>query len=249
MTVLLISPIFVLIALLERFGPIYGERPSSLAQLKGVVFQLVGNTLGAVPVFLAWPWLPHFRPLWVGAWLPAAIIASDFFHYWEHRLEHRIPFLWRFHAVHHTTRDLSGLSGFHHFTDGLIFMLVCSLPTSLLVHDPMVIPAFALFLQAWGAFTHSPTKLSIGPLRYVLIDNRMHRIHHSTDQAQYESNYGALFPFWDAMFGTLRWPTSGEWPNAGIGERPEIETIGSFLIAPFRRSDGYVATRTIEESS
>lgn len=227
-------PWFLGVALLERFGPVYGSRPPLSAHFKGLLFQLIGVCLGAIVTSLLWRWLPWPRPLWPALAFPLALLIGDFLHYWEHRFEHR--FLWRMHAIHHSTRQMSGLSGFHHFTDGAVFSVVRGVPLALLTNDPLGLAYMGLFMLVYGAFTHSPTKLSIGPLRYLIFDNRMHRIHHSIEERHFDRNFGAIFTVWDVIFRTAYWPARGEWPETGIREHGEIERILDFLVRPALRS-------------
>jgi sterol desaturase/sphingolipid hydroxylase (fatty acid hydroxylase superfamily) len=233
------APAWLVFALLERFGPVHGGRPSCGAQVKGAVFQILGTAVGAVPVFMFWHWIPvRPHPLFPALAFPLALLIGDFFHYWEHRFEHR--FAWRFHAVHHAAQDLAGTSNFNHFTHGLMMQVVYGVPVSLLCRDMLAIPAMSFVLYAFGTFVHSPTKLSIGPLWRVVCDNRFHRLHHSAEPRHHERNFGTFFPIWDMVFGTAYWPMKGEWPETGIVEYGEIQTMRDFLLIPFctrRRSE------------
>lgn len=233
-SLLKVSPAWLAFSALERLGPVWGKRPSWSAQIKGALFQLLGTSLGAIPVFLLWHWVPfRLQPLFPALAFPLALLIGDFFHYWQHRFEHR--FAWRFHAIHHAARDLAGTSNFTHFTHGLMMQIVYSIPVAVLCRDPLAIPAVSLVLYIDATFVHSPTKLTIGPLWRLFCDNRFHRIHHSAEPRHFEKNFGAFFPFWDVIFGTAYWPAKDEWPETGISDHGEIETVRDFLFLPFRR--------------
>jgi sterol desaturase/sphingolipid hydroxylase (fatty acid hydroxylase superfamily) len=230
-TVLMLLPAFIVMGLVERFLPVHGARPPLKAWLRGIVYQLIGFSLGAFTLNLLNPYIPMFHPIWPAMWIGVAFVVSDFFHYWEHRLQH--IFLWRFHAVHHSTENLCCTSGYHHFSDALVFTLLYGIPMSLVTNDPLVITGVAMAVQWSGAYTHSPTKFGIGPLNHILTDNLLHRIHHSAEPRHFDKNFSAVFSFWDVLFGTMERPKKGEWPAAGIAEYREIETIWGVLFMPF----------------
>ncbi len=231
--VFLTAPALILMGLLERFGPVYGKRPAFKSWLKGFAFQVVGISLGNVLLMFTGPWLPRFHPLWPAMWVGAAFVFSDFLHYWEHRAEHWV--FWRIHAVHHSTEDLCSTSNFHHFTDGLLFAAIYGIPMSLVTHDPLAGIWAGTGVQIWATFTHSPTKLSIGPLNWIFQDNRLHRIHHSAEPQHWDKNFGAVFQIWDTLFGTSYRPARGEWPETGIAHYREIERITDYLARPLMR--------------
>ena len=84
-------------------------------------------------------------------------------------------------------------------------------------------------------FIHSSTRLSIGLLRYVFFDNRLHRIHHSTEDRHLDHNFATTTPFWDVLFGTAYFPRRDEWPAVGLTDVAEPRTIADYLLMPFRR--------------
>jgi sterol desaturase/sphingolipid hydroxylase (fatty acid hydroxylase superfamily) len=182
-------PVMIGLGLIERFGPCWGERPSFAAQLRGLLFQIIGVIAGSVAMLFVWPWLPKFSPLWPGLAFPLALLVSDCLQYWEHRMEHHW-LLWRFHAVHHSTRELTGASNIAHFTHQIIMTVTYGLPMALICGDPMGSLAVIIPVQCWAAYIHSPAKINIGPLRLFLTDNRTHRIHHSLDPKHFEKNFG-----------------------------------------------------------
>jgi len=150
-------------ALLERYGACRGKRPSLAAQVKGVLFQVVSLSLGGAIAFAVSWLLPPIHPLWPALAFPLAFLLSDFVHYWEHRLEHM--FLWRFHAIHHSTEDLSATSNFNHFAHNVFMILIYGVPLGLVTRDVLGIPAVGLLLGIQAAYVHSPVKLGIGPPR------------------------------------------------------------------------------------
>jgi sterol desaturase/sphingolipid hydroxylase (fatty acid hydroxylase superfamily) len=185
----------------------------------------------------------HIEPLFVvhhsaGAPVLASIALAlwiDLQFYTVHRIEHR--FLWRFHQVHHSIQNLSAANSYHHWTEPL-WLLTIAIP--LMFVDVQIGPTLGVltFLFTFQQFyIHSASRPNFGRLRWLLADNVYHRIHHSTDPAHYDRNFGAMTPLWDWLFGTLYMPGSDEWPDVGLSERNEPTTLRDWHLLPWR-SDG-----------
>jgi sterol desaturase/sphingolipid hydroxylase (fatty acid hydroxylase superfamily) len=160
---------------------------------------------------------------WAGVLL-ATILAplagaffGDFLFYWFHRIQH--AFLWRFHAVHHSIRDMNAVNAYHHISEGLIQASLYIVPTSLIIADTgPAVPMMSVLIYFQASFIHSPASIHLGPLRAVLVDNRFHRIHHSLQHEHFDRNFGAFTTLWDRLFGTAWWPAKEEWPDVGLHE-------------------------------
>jgi sterol desaturase/sphingolipid hydroxylase (fatty acid hydroxylase superfamily) len=194
---------------------------------------LVGATLVVIKSALGIRGVPiHFG---FGAPVVASIIAAlwgDLQFYVIHRIEHR--FFWRFHAVHHAIRNPSAANSYHHWTEPLIG-LTTAIP--LLFLDVEIGPTLGVltFLFTFQQFyIHSASRVHFGPLRWVLVDNRYHRIHHSNDPRHYDLNFGAGTPLWDWLFGTMYMPASSEWPDVGLKNLDESRNLREWSSAPFR---------------
>lgn len=224
-------PMFLVLGAVERWGPCHGARPPFRAQLHGIGLQLVSIMAGCAALAAIQPWLPHPRPLWAALSLPAALLLSDGLQYWEHRIEHW--WFWRVHAVHHSGRQLSCTSNVTHFGHQILMTLVYGLPISVVCGDPMGLLPVLVGVYWWAAFIHSPAKIDIGPLRWILVDNRMHRIHHSLDERHFDRNFGSILSIWDHLFGTMYWPEKDEWPATGVRDYGEITHVSEFLVKPF----------------
>jgi sterol desaturase/sphingolipid hydroxylase (fatty acid hydroxylase superfamily) len=161
--------------------------------------------------------------------------SADFLYYWFHRLQHASPLLWRFHREHHSLEEMSAFSSNHHFLEEALRLPFVTLPLLLIVHfEQGYVPwIFATLLAAQSIYEHSCTKISLGPLRYIIPDNRYHRIHHSTDPSHFGKNYGSGSAIWDWLFGTIYCPKPGEWPVVGLEGHPEPKTVKQFLFRPF----------------
>ena len=176
----------------------------------------------------------------VVSWIfvPIAIsMASEFFYYWFHRLQHTNHFLWRFHEVHHSLREMSAINSNHHWTEEIFRIPFVIIPMSLLFSfNPGYIPTIIFFLFGLqGLYEHSCTRLNLGPLRLLIADNRFHRLHHSIRREHWNRNFGSATIVWDLVFGTARLPKRDEWPDVGLSYVDEPQTLSQFLNMPFRR--------------
>ncbi|KAF1009471.1 MAG: hypothetical protein GAK28_00109 [Luteibacter sp.] len=176
---------------------------------------------------------------WFGAPLLAGIIG-EFFYYWFHRAQHTFKFMWRFHEVHHSLEEMSAWNSNHHFSEEIFRIPFITIPMSLLFAlDTGLVPALIFtIIGMQGQYEHSCTRWNLGPLRYIVADNRYHRIHHSVHREQWGHNFGSFVPFWDIVFRTAIFPKKGEWPDVGVPGTPEPKTVRDFLFMPFRRRTG-----------
>jgi sterol desaturase/sphingolipid hydroxylase (fatty acid hydroxylase superfamily) len=170
----------------------------------------------------------------------AAVIVGEFFYYWYHRAQHTSKFLWAFHAEHHALREMSAFNSNHHFTEEIFRIPFIIIPMSFLVQvDPGFAPAIVwLIIGVQGQYIHSHTRFSLGPLRYVVADNRFHRIHHSVEREHWNRNFGSFTSVWDIVFGTAHMPRRDEWPDTGIEEHDEAKTVREYLFRPFSKVFG-----------
>lgn len=197
-------------------------------------FHVLWQALGVAPLIV----LPlEFG--WAGALaVLAAPIASamvyDFFFYWFHRAQHR--WLWRYHAVHHSIRELNAVNAYHHITEPAFQTVFLLLPASLVTVDAgYLTPAMVVILHLHASFIHSPTSLHLGPLRALFADNRFHRIHHSLEPRHFDRNFGAFTTLWDRLFGTAHFPVRDEWPDTGLADIAQPHSLASWLVLPFRQ--------------
>ena len=135
-------------------------------------------------------------------------MALDFFGGWlVHITEHKIPFLWHFHVIHHADNNVDVTSGLRHhpgesMVRGLFFFM------GILVSGaPMyAVMMFQTLIILATAFTHANINLSKkldGFLSYFLVSPAMHKVHHHYKQPFTDSNYGAIFSIWDRLLGTF----------------------------------------------
>jgi sterol desaturase/sphingolipid hydroxylase (fatty acid hydroxylase superfamily) len=158
-----------------------------------------------------------------------AAIVGDFFYYWVHRVQHAFPILWKYHSVHHSIERMGAGTGYQHISQPLIESFILTIPASLLV-DPAQAVALTVFIGPVGYYLHSTSRINAGPLRAILIDNHLHRIHHSREERHFDKNFGVLTSIWDRIFGTAYFPAKDEWPDTGVPGRREPRTIREFLL-------------------
>lgn len=145
-------------------------------------------------------------PTWLEIVL--AILLLDVAIYWQHRLMHRIPLLWRMHRVHHADPGFDLTTGvrFHPLEIMLSMALKLALVTVLGPH-PVAVVAFELLLSVGSLWTHTDITLPVRHdrrLRWLLVTPSMHRIHHSTWRPETDSNYGFHLSVWDRLFRSYR---------------------------------------------
>lgn len=240
-----LSWVFALVLALELAFP--REKHSLISRLRGATCWLIASPaaiavamifgdawsrLGVRPLLSLADLLPGPLAYVIGPVLAALI--GDFFFYWSHRAQHR--FFWRFHAVHHSLREMNAVASYHHWTEEVFRWLTLVVPMGLLVDVKTGpgLPLVVVFPLVHGIYFHAPTRLHFGPLGRLVIDNRFHRIHHSMEPQHFDRNFGGFTPLWDVLFRTAYFPQPREWPATGLADQCEPETVGEYLVRPFR---------------
>lgn len=183
-----------------------------------------------------------FLPYWLRCVL--SVLLLDLFRYAQHRLYHSMPVFWRIHRVHHSDLDFDWSTGllFHPaellLTQGSYLALI-----ALLAPPPLAVLGLELFIVVQNLFVHAniamPDWLD-ARLRTVLITPDMHRIHHSEEVVEQNTNFGDVFPWWDRLFGTyVERPAAGHQKmKVGLQELPGPPGLNvlEMLALPFRRT-------------
>jgi sterol desaturase/sphingolipid hydroxylase (fatty acid hydroxylase superfamily) len=179
----------------------------------------------------------------------AAFLLLDLSFYYWHRANHRWPFLWRFHNVHHVDPDLD-VSTALRFHFGEVAFSAAFRAVQVLVVGPTVAAylAYELAFQANTLFHHSNVALPLGGermLNRLLVTPRMHGIHHSQVMGETNSNYSVVFPWWDWLHRTLVLGIAQREIAIGVPgyARPEDNHLLALVAMPFRRQRDYWLAR------
>jgi len=168
-----------------------------------------------------------------------AVVLADFLSYWIHRAYHRVPLLWAFHIVHHTSEELDWLSTsrLHPVSQALNTAVVGA--ALLLVGLPVTsIVAANVFIGASALLVHANVRWTFGPFQHLLVSPLFHQWHHArVDDDGYHhggGNYGAIFSVWDRLFGTWSLPTLTRPARFGVENAPAT-TLWSLALHPLSR--------------
>jgi sterol desaturase/sphingolipid hydroxylase (fatty acid hydroxylase superfamily) len=168
----------------------------------------------------------------------AGLVAGEIGFYWGHRLMHTVPFLWRFHAIHHSAEHIDFLVNSRAHPVDLTFGRLCAfVPLYVLgIAQPgttggSMIPALVTLVgTTWAFFIHTNIWWRLGPLEWVISTPHFHHWHHAMEPAN--RNYASMLPVLDRVFGSLHLP-KGEWPE-GYGIHDTMPaTLGQQLLQPF----------------
>ena len=171
-----------------------------------------------------------------------AILILDLAIWMQHLITHKVPVLWRLHRVHHADRDMDVTTAvrFHPLEIALSMVLKIGL-IYLLGPSAVAVILFEIILNATAMFNHSNLRLPLWldrALRWVLVTPDMHRVHHSAQRAEHDSNYGFALAIWDRVFGTYTaQPAKGhEQMTVGLQwQDRQPAKLGWSLLLPFRR--------------
>ena len=180
---------------------------------------------------------------------PLAILLSvlvlDLAIYLQHQMFHVVPLLWHVHRVHHADLDIDVTTGtrFHSIEIGLSMLI--KFAVILALGTPAIaVLMFEILLNASSMFNHGNVRIPAaidGILRLLVVTPDMHRVHHSIDPRETNSNFGFNLPWWDRLFGTYRAePQAGhEAMTIGIAQfrSPRELRLDRMLLQPFRSDD------------
>jgi len=169
------------------------------------------------------------------------ILALDLAIYFQHVMFHAVPALWRLHQVHHADEDFDVTTGVRfHPIEILVSVIFKAAVIAALGASPLGVVLFALLLNATSMFNHGNVRLA-GALdrvmRWLVVTPDMHRVHHSVELDESNSNFGFNLPWWDRLFGTYRAQPRGGHDGMRIGvehfEGEEPRSLLALLALPF----------------
>ena len=186
---------------------------------------------------------------WIGARgalrLVLTILLMDYTLWWWHRINHQLPFLWRFHAVHHVDLDMDASTAIRfHFGELGFSVFYRALQIVVIGADPFSVAVWQVLLFSCVLFHHSNTRLPFGLERVLvraIVTPRMHGIHHSDFLNETDSNWSSLLSAWDYLHGTIRLNVPQDEVTIGVAaiQNPRQVTLGNILAMPFRRQPDY----------
>jgi sterol desaturase/sphingolipid hydroxylase (fatty acid hydroxylase superfamily) len=163
-----------------------------------------------------------------------AVFVADLGFYTAHRLAHAVPWLWRFHAVHHSVEEMDWLASARlHPFDQILGKTMTILPLYILGFSKATF-GFYLGLAAFQAvFIHANVRFKFGPLRWLMATPEFHHWHHSNQPESYNKNFAGQLPWLDWLFGTLHMPNGRMPEKYGINESIP-NNYASQILYPFR---------------
>jgi len=185
-----------------------------------VVVRFFNDSLAAIGItnlvafeVMKWPFWAH---------LLVGFVVRDFVQWWIHRLLHRVPFLWEYHKVHHSVKEMGFAAHLRfHWMENVVYRSLEYLPLALIgigLRDFFVIHIFTL---AVGHFNHSNFKLNLGLFKYIFNNPQMHIWHHAKglpEERRYGVNFGLTLSVWDYIFKTNYIPSDGRDIELGFPE-------------------------------
>jgi len=187
-------------------------------------------------VVSSWPFLVQFV---------AILVLTDVVQYWVHRAFHRVPFLWRFHRIHHSADVMDWLAGSRlHLVDVAVTRGLTYVPIYLLGFAEPPLFAYVAFVSIQATFIHANVRFRFGPLRWVLATPQFHHWHHGAEREAVDKNFAVHLPVLDRLFGTCYLP-GDRWPESyGLADGTTVPPgyVRQF-VAPFKgRTPGYDPT-------
>lgn len=157
------------------------------------------SPLGNLQVVKGWP-------LWLETIV--ALVVLDFVQWCVHNALHRVPFLWRFHRLHHSIVDMDWIGSFRfHWLEVIVYNSVRYLPLMVFGFSGEAMMIFALVGTTIGHFNHANVNIDIGIMGRIINNPKMHIWHHNIDPGQPRHiNFGIALSVWDYMFGTAYVP-------------------------------------------
>ena len=240
----------LMFAPIERFWPHNGQQRLFRTEWREDLFYyLVSSMLVQIATYLALApseWVNAHSTSWEGLraavssqpWIVQfieAMLITDFCQYWFHRAFHRYPFLWGFHAVHHSAKAMDWLAGARmHIVEVVLLRGVTSLPLLTMGFSPSVMQAYVTLVYIYSGLVHANLRGDFDRFGHWLVTPRFHHWHHGLEDEAIDVNFAIHFPLWDKLFGTFHMP-EGRWPKAyGVPETVPPGYVPQ-LIYPFVR--------------
>jgi sterol desaturase/sphingolipid hydroxylase (fatty acid hydroxylase superfamily) len=234
---------------LERLLPMHpGQELFRRGWLNDLIYVIVNGwliklglvTLLVISILVSRAILPQSWRDAVGAqpyWLQTleVLVIADVGFYLVHRLFHAVPWLWQFHAVHHSIEELDWLAAHRvHPIDQILTKSASLIPCFALGYSEVALAAFAVIYHWHSILLHANVRMNLGPLRWLIASPEFHHWHHSDHREAYDKNFAGQFAFLDVVFGTAHM-TRGQEPTKYGCSDPVPRTYWQQLLYPFRQ--------------
>jgi len=184
-------------------------------------------------------------PLWLQVVI--VVLASDLLSWFSHWLKHKVKFLWHFHSIHHSQRELNAFTDHRvHPIEKMVSVAIRFLPMTLLeLKHGVALGITWWFFTTWHTMIyHANIRTNYGWLRYIFVTPQSHRVHHSRVPEHQDKNFGTIFSVWDFLFGT-QYRDYDVYPEVGVEDDDQpieysrnpliaIKTFGAQLVYPFK---------------
>jgi sterol desaturase/sphingolipid hydroxylase (fatty acid hydroxylase superfamily) len=232
---------------LERLLPVHPEQRMLRGQWANDVFYFLFNGIVVRLCFVAvagaimvaydqvvptetFAWVTAL-PLWVQ--VPAVIVVADIGYYTAHRISHAVPFLWKFHAVHHSIEEMDWLATHRvHPVDQVFTNTLSMLPIYFLDFSLGSVMIYQAFYAAHAMLVHSNVRLNFGPLKYLVASPEYHHWHHANQKEAYDRNFASQLSIIDVVAGTMFLPKHSP-EKYGLNE-PMPELYHQQMLHPFK---------------
>jgi sterol desaturase/sphingolipid hydroxylase (fatty acid hydroxylase superfamily) len=180
-------------------------------------------------------------PTWLSAIL--GLMLLDFLSAWlPHWVQHRVPWLWRLHLIHHTDLHVDATTANRHHPGESVVRFAFTLWAVLLLGTPMwLVVLYQSLSVLLSQFNHANIRLPLAVDRlisWVIVSPDMHKVHHHYRLPYTDRNYGNIFSIWDRLLGTMAWLTREElvYGVEGHTQPREVSEVAGMLQLPFRRT-------------
>jgi len=188
-----------------------------------------------------WGLLNHFEvPILLS--VPIAVIGMDFVIWLQHVMLHAVPALWRLHRVHHADLDYDLTTGARFHPIEIVLSMLIKFATIMVLGPPVIaVLIFEVVLNGMAMFNHGNVRLPLvldSLLRRIIVTPDMHRVHHSVEDDEANSNFGFNLSVWDRLFGTYRDQPRGGHEGMTIGihryrDPDQVDRLPGMLMLPF----------------